>query len=101
MARASIALFHALSIRSRIPQYESELITSPPLMEPSATQVWGLTEFFTKRTEPSPKRQLTPPGCRLREPQYAPPSLVLAHANCWTGWVSHNVPAIAGLKPGV
>ena len=49
--------FSSQSIRSKIPQYESELITSPALIEPSATQVIGLIEFFTKRTEPSPKRR--------------------------------------------
>jgi CheB methylesterase len=30
------------------PQYESELITSPPEIEPRPTQIWGLMEFFIK-----------------------------------------------------
>jgi hypothetical protein len=58
----------------RVSQYESELMTSPPLIVPSAIQVCGLIEFFMKWTEPSPKRVLTPPGCRLREPLKAAPS---------------------------
>ena len=59
--------------RQLLTQYESELITSPALIEPSATHVIGLIEFFMKRTEPSPKRLLTPPGCRLRVPVNSPP----------------------------
>ena len=35
----------------------------------------ALIEFFMKWTEPSPKRVLTPPGCRLRDPAYSPPWL--------------------------
>ena len=56
-----------LLTRAMLPQYESELTTSPALIEPSATQVFGLIEFLMKWTEPSPKSVLTPPGCRLRE----------------------------------
>ena len=55
-------------------QYESELMTSPPLIDPSWTQVRGLIEFFMKCTEPSPKRVLTPPGWRLRVPTNSLPS---------------------------
>ena len=54
-------------------QYESELITSPLPIEPSPTQVIGAIEFLMKRTEPSPNKVLTPPGCRLREPVNSPP----------------------------
>jgi hypothetical protein len=46
-------------------QYESELITSPPLRLPSAHQVCGLTELLMNRTEPSAKASFTPPGCWL------------------------------------
>ena len=60
--------------RSGPVQYESELITSPPAIEPSWTQVRALIEFFMKWTEPSPKSVFTPPGCRLRDPVYSPPS---------------------------
>ncbi len=31
-----------------------------------ACQVLGLMEFVTKRTDPSPSKTLTPPGCMLR-----------------------------------
>ena len=33
-----------------------------------------------KRTEPSPKNALTPPGCRLREPAKSPPSTAMVDA---------------------
>ena len=41
-------------------------MTSPPLIEPSWIQVGPLIEFLMKWTEPSPKRQSTPPGWRDR-----------------------------------
>ena len=66
----------------------------------SATQVAGLIELFMKWTEPSPKRVLTPPGCRLREPTYCHPNVDwLKHANIWTGWLSQSEPGPAGLVP--
>jgi len=43
-------------------QYESALMTSPPLIEPSAIQVAPLMVSFMNRTAPSPIRTLTPPG---------------------------------------
>src|SRR5689334_13278902 len=52
-------------------QYESAEIVSPAEMEPRAIQVAPLIESLMNRTEPSPKRQLTPPGCRLRAPAKA------------------------------
>ncbi len=68
MAQARIADLRHFVVRPfHSPQYESELITSPPLIVPSATQVWGLIELLMKWTEPSPKSVLTPPGCRLRD----------------------------------
>ena len=73
-------------------QYESALIGSPLLIEPSPIQIRGLIEFFMKWTEPSPKRVLTPPGWRLRDPVNAYPCLLptLLHANCWSGWLSQK-----------
>ena len=56
-------------------QYESALTTSPPAIEPRATQVGRLTEFLKNRTEPSASRELTPPGWRLRDAPKLPPSL--------------------------
>jgi hypothetical protein len=48
IARARFVRLRNLLIRSTLPQYESELTTSPPLIEPSATQVCALIEFFMK-----------------------------------------------------
>src|SRR5262249_30034397 len=55
---------------TRVPpcQYASALRTSPPLIDPSAIQVAPLIESLMKRTDPSPNRVFTPPGCRLRVP---------------------------------
>src|SRR5262249_43312264 len=39
--------------------------TSPPAMVPSALQTGNATASLTKRTDPSPRSRLTPPGCRL------------------------------------
>ena len=50
-----------------VDQYESALTTSPPDIEPRATQVGRLTEFLKNRTEPSASKELTPPGWRLRD----------------------------------
>ena len=75
-------------------------MTSPPLIDPSAIQVCGLIEFFMKWTEPSPKRVLTPPGCRLREPPKAAPSDdELKQASICTGWLSQSSPGWGGLWP--
>src|SRR5262249_62062539 len=83
-----------------VSQYESELMTSPLLIVPSAIQVCGLIEFFMKWTEPSPKRVLTPPGCRLREPLKAAPSDdELKHGSICAGWLSQSSPACGGLWP--
>jgi hypothetical protein len=38
---------------------------SPPFIVPMARQVAKSIESRTNRTDPSPSRQLTPPGCRL------------------------------------
>jgi hypothetical protein len=43
-------------------QYESELMTSPPLIDPRLIHVAPLIEFLTNRTEPSATSVLTPPG---------------------------------------
>src|SRR6516165_2071568 len=43
-------------------QYESALMTSPPAIEPRATQVGRFIEFLKNRTEPSARSELTPPG---------------------------------------
>jgi hypothetical protein len=40
-------------------------------MELSPTQTVGLMVFLMKWTEPSPKTEFTPPGCRLRDAEYA------------------------------
>ena len=42
-------------------QYESELMTSPPLIVFKPNQVGMLTLFLTNRTEPSPISVFTPP----------------------------------------
>src|SRR4051794_10941569 len=54
--------------KTPLDQYESAEMVSPAEIEPSAIQVAPLIVSLTNRTEPSPKRQLTPPGCRLRAP---------------------------------
>jgi hypothetical protein len=41
-------------------------MTSPPATVPSALHVIPATEFFTKRTLPSPNSTFTPPGWYLR-----------------------------------
>ena len=46
----------------RITQYESELITSPPLGVAKAYQTGMLTVDLMNFTEPSMERVLTPPG---------------------------------------
>ena len=43
-------------------QKESDEMTSPPPMVPSARQVIALIEFLMNRTLPSPNNVLTPPG---------------------------------------
>src|SRR5262249_2559964 len=50
---------------ARSDQYESELITSPPAIVPSARQVTPLTEFLAKCTLPSANRAFTPPLWKL------------------------------------
>src|SRR5262249_25055033 len=52
-------------------QYASELITSPWLIVLRARHVASLIESLMNRTEPSPIRTLTPPGCRLLDPANA------------------------------
>jgi hypothetical protein len=49
----------------RIRQKSPWLTTSPPAIVPKAVQIWTAMVCLTKRTEPSPSRTLTPPGCRL------------------------------------
>ena len=82
-------------------------MTSPPLIDPSWIHVKGLIEFFMKRTEPSPKSVLTPPGCRLRAPTNEAPrqTLVVAcrsleRAGCRRARRYLRPAALAGLVPG-
>ena len=48
-------------------QSESALITSPPATLPSDRQVMPSMVLLMNRTEPSPRREFTPPGWKLRE----------------------------------
>src|SRR5512135_1702112 len=67
-------------------QYASALTISPAWIELIAIQIWALIEFFTKWTEPSPRRVLIPPACRLRAP--ANPLLSLTpptQGSLWSG----------------
>ena len=72
----------ALGAGGRIPprrgsdQYESELMTSPPAIEPRPTQMGKLIEFLKNWTEPSARSEFTPPECRLREAAKPAPSFV-------------------------
>src|SRR5262245_14540695 len=61
--RASICWGAARRMKRRDQKFE---ITSPPFMVPSARQVTSGIEFWTNRTEPSPKSVFTPPVCLLR-----------------------------------
>ena len=84
-------------------QYESELVTSPPAIEPRATQVGKLIEFLKNWTEPSARSEFTPPECRLREAAKQAPSFVCEkQGRFWPGWLSHRspLPMFAGLVPG-
>ncbi len=50
-------------------QYESDERTSPPRIVFRPIQMTGEIVSLMNRTEPSPNPALTPPGCRLREPE--------------------------------
>jgi hypothetical protein len=43
-------------------QYESELVTSPPFLDPSAHMIAKPVDDLMNRTDPSPKAALAPPG---------------------------------------
>ena len=43
-----------------------EFDTSLPAIVLAYRQIWRLTPFLPKRTEPSTMATFTPPGCRLR-----------------------------------
>src|SRR6516225_779782 len=74
-------------------QYESALMTSPPAIEPRATQVFRLIEFLKNRTEPSASSEFTPLGCRLRDAAKLPPSFPWEkQGRFWPGWLSHRSP---------
>ena len=76
-------------------------MTSPPLIEPSWIQVGPLIEFLMKWTEPSPKRQSTPPGWRDRVAAYEPESFPWSlQPSIWAGWLSQREPGLGGLEPG-
>ena len=54
--------------QGRPPQNASPLTISPELIVLTAFQSVPGIESFTNRTEPSPKSELIPPGCRLLDP---------------------------------
>src|SRR5262249_30104476 len=66
-------------------QYESPGIASPPAIAPRAFRMAASIESFTGRTEPSPSRRQTTPGCRplavMATPFHVSP---LAH-DLWPG----------------
>src|SRR5262249_4752747 len=76
-------------------------MTSPPLIEPSWIQVGPLIEFLMKWTEPSPKRQSTPPGWRDRVPAYSPQRLPWSlQPSIWAGWRLQREPGLGGMGAG-
>jgi hypothetical protein len=68
IARTQFVWFRVLLLAATRPQYESELITSPPLRVPRPHQMFWAIELLTNRTLPSAIATFTPPGWELEAP---------------------------------
>src|SRR6516162_4537248 len=74
MNSAGVAVLDSRQRTARaVPQYASELITSPPALVLSARQILMLIEFFMNLTLPSQNKEFNPLGCRLREAMVGAP----------------------------
>jgi len=55
-----------------------------------ATQARGLIVLLTCRTDPSPRRKLAPPGCRLEKSSTWATGLLGVCGGCWSCMVAKS-----------